>query len=56
LQSLVQEGIAGGGLGEGQFVGGRLEIVTEEGGVMAVAGGVDADADTSGRLRSGMVL
>ena len=56
LQSLVQEGVAGGGLGEGEFVGGGLEVVAEEDGIMAVAGGVDADADASRRLRSGSVL
>jgi hypothetical protein len=37
------------GLGEGEFGSGKLAIVAEEGGVMAVARGVDADADALGR-------
>jgi hypothetical protein len=56
FEPLPQEGIAGGRLGELEFVGGRLEIVLEEGGVVAVAGRVDADAAASGRLRSGGVV
>ena len=45
FEALAEEGIAGGRLGEGEFVGGGLEVVAEEGGVVAVAGGVDADAE-----------
>jgi hypothetical protein len=56
LESLVQQSVASGGLGESQFVGGGLKIVAEEDGVMAVAGGIDADTKASGRLRSGSVL
>ncbi len=50
-------GVAVGGLGELQFGGGGLQVVAQEGGVVAVARGVDADAEASelvaGRLRSG---
>ena len=56
FEALAEEGVAGGGLGEGEFVGGGLEVVAEEGGVVAVAGGVDADAEAAGRLRGGMVV
>ena len=60
FEPLAEQGVAGGGLGEGQFVGGGLEVVAEEGGVVAVAGGVDADADAGGgageRLRGGDLL
>lgn len=52
LQALPQGGIADGGLGELQLGGGGLEIVAEEGGIMAVARGVDADAD-AGHLPQG---
>jgi len=55
--------VAVAGLGEEEFGGGRLQIGAEEGGVVAVACGVDADADARGRLvgagrrwRSGGVL
>jgi hypothetical protein len=37
--------VAGGGLGEGEIVGGGAEVVAEEDGVVAVARGVEADAD-----------
>ncbi len=37
LESLAQLGVAIGRLGEGQFGGGRLVVVAEEGGVVAVA-------------------
>ncbi len=37
FEALAELGVAGGGLGEGQFVGGGLEVVAEEGGVVAVA-------------------
>ena len=56
LEPLAEAGVAGGGLGELQLVGGGLQVVPEEGGVVAVAGGVDADAAVSRRLRSGSVL
>jgi hypothetical protein len=56
LESLAKETVAGGGLGERQLVGSRLEVVLKEDSVMAVAGRVDADADASRRLRSGSVL
>jgi hypothetical protein len=58
-EPLAQLGIAGGGLTEGEFGGGALEVVAQEGGVGAVAGRVDADADTDGtrgRLRNGLAL
>jgi hypothetical protein len=51
LQALLQGGITGGRLGEGELVGGGLEVVFEEDGVVAVAGGVDADAAASRRQR-----
>jgi hypothetical protein len=41
----AQLGITGGGFDELQLAGGRLQIVVQEGGVMAVARGVDAHAD-----------
>ena len=37
FEALPQLGIAVGILGEGQLVGGRLEVVPEEGGVVPVA-------------------
>jgi hypothetical protein len=49
-QALAQLGVAGAGLGEGEFGGGGLQVVVEEAGVVAVTGGVDADADAP-RLR-----
>jgi hypothetical protein len=49
LEALAEQGIADARLGEGEFGGGGLEIVAEEGGIMAVAEGVDADADANGR-------
>ena len=55
FEPLAEEGVAGGRLGEGEFGGGGLEVVAEEGGVVAIAGGVDADAEASRRLRSGSV-
>jgi hypothetical protein len=45
FQPLPQQRVAGGGLGERQFVSSGLEVLAQEGGVMAVARGVDADAD-----------
>ncbi len=49
FESLLELGIALGGLGELQFVGCRLQILAQESGVMAIAGGVDADADACWR-------
>ncbi len=56
LEALAELVVSGGGLGEGEFVGGALEVVFEEGGVVAVAGRVDADAAASGRWRGGCGL
>ena len=61
LEACAQLGIAGGGLDELQLAGGRLQIVAQEGGVVPIARGVDADADADdfgiGQwLRSGSVL
>ena len=56
FESLPEEGIADGRLGELEFGGGGLQIVAEEGGVVAIAGRVDADAEASRRLRSGSVV
>ena len=50
-EPLAELGVASGGLGEGQFGGGGLEVVAEEGGVVAVARGVDADADAAWQRR-----
>jgi hypothetical protein len=44
-ESLLEPGVAGRRLGERQFGGGRLQVVAEEGGVVPIAGRVDADAD-----------
>ena len=56
FEPLPEQGVASGGRGELQFVGGGLEVVAEEGGVVAVAGGVDADADAARRWWSGRVV
>ena len=45
--------IALGGFGKGEFVGRGLEVFFEEGGVVSVARGVDADAAACRPLRSG---
>ena len=45
IESLAELVIAAAGLGEEQFGGGGLQIGSQEGGVVAVARGVDADAD-----------
>jgi hypothetical protein len=37
FEALAEERVAVGGLGEGQFVGGGLEVVVEEGGIVSVA-------------------
>ena len=50
LQALAKQGIAGGRFGEGQVGGGRLQVVPKEGGDMAIACGIDADAHTARRL------
>lgn len=47
LEALVELGVAVGSLGEGEFGGGGLEIVAQEGGIVTVARGVDADADAA---------
>jgi hypothetical protein len=49
-EALAELIVAGGGLGEGEIVGDGLEVVAEEDGVVAVARGVEADAD-AGRGR-----
>ncbi len=60
LQALAERVVAVGGFDEGQFVGGGRQVVAQEGGVVAVARGVDANADarggTSCPLRSGFRL
>jgi hypothetical protein len=56
LEALAEAGIADGRLREWEFVGGGLEVVAEEGGVVAVARRVDADAKAAGQLRSGRVV
>jgi hypothetical protein len=45
FQPLPQEGVASGGFGERQLVSSGLEILAQKGGVVAVARGVDADAN-----------
>ena len=37
--------IAVGALGESEFLGGGLEVIAEEGGIVAVASGIDTDTD-----------
>ncbi len=61
LETGAQLGITGGGFDELQLAGGRLQIVAQESGVVAVARGVDADADADHVgiglwLRSGSVV
>jgi hypothetical protein len=59
LEPLTELGVTCGRLGELQLGRGRLEVLAEEGGVVAIARGVDADADAdgggagAGRLRRG---
>jgi hypothetical protein len=48
FEALAELGVALGGLGDGEFGGGRLEVLAQKSGVMAVAGSVDADADADG--------
>ena len=45
LQTLAEQGVAVGGFGEGQLGCGRLEVIAEEGGVVPITRGVDANAD-----------
>jgi hypothetical protein len=56
LEALAEPGVAGGRLGEWQLGGGGLAILAEEGGLVPVARGVDADAAAARRWRSGSVL
>jgi hypothetical protein len=49
LDALLELGVAVGGFGELQLGGGGLEVVAQKGGVVAVARGVDADADAHRR-------
>src|SRR5262249_51366639 len=53
FESLAQPRVAGGRLGEGQLRGGGLEVVAQERGIVAVAGGIDADATAARRLQGG---
>jgi hypothetical protein len=45
LEPSAELGVAVSGLGEGEFVGSGLQILLEEGGIVAVARGIDADAE-----------
>src|SRR5262249_15956397 len=56
FEALPEGGIAGGRLGKRQLGSSGLKILLEEGGVMAVARGVDADAEAARRLRSGSAV
>ena len=56
FEALAEEGVAGGRFGKREFVGGWLKVVAEEGGVVAVAGRINTDADASRRLRSRSVV
>ena len=53
FESSAKLGVAVGGLGEREFVGGRLKIVAQKGGVVTVARGVDADAEARQIRRDG---
>jgi hypothetical protein len=44
-EAVTQLGVAGGGFDHFQFGGGLVQVGVEEGGIVAVARGVDADAD-----------
>jgi hypothetical protein len=48
LEAAAELGVALGRLGEGQLGAGGPEVVAQEGGVVAVARGVDAHADAGG--------
>ena len=50
FETLAELGVAVGGFDELELGGGRLEVVAQEGGVVAVARGVDADADADGMV------
>jgi hypothetical protein len=54
-QTLAEQMVARGGLGEGKFGGSGLKVVTQEAGVVAIARGVDANAkaDRQGGRRCG---
>src|SRR5262245_28581233 len=52
-QALAEQFIAGGRLSESQFVGGDLQVVAQKAGVVAVARGIDADAEAGGRRKDG---
>ena len=59
FESLAEQLVSGGRLGELQLGGGGLESVVEKDGVVSIARGVDADADgdgAGGRLRSVSVV
>jgi hypothetical protein len=53
FEALAELSVAGGRLGEAQFRCRRLQILTQEGGVVPIARGVDTDADTGRRGRRG---
>jgi hypothetical protein len=59
FESIAKLCITLGGLGEREFVGSRLEVIAQEGDIVAVTRGVDADAEARGkrgRLRDGSGL
>ena len=56
FETLPQQGITGGRRGELQLGSGGLQLLVEEDGVVAVAGGVDADTEAAWRLRGGVWL
>ena len=47
FQALPQQRVAGSGFRELQLGGRGLEVILEEGGLVTVAGGVDADAEAA---------
>jgi hypothetical protein len=47
FEVLAAEGVAGGGCRERSIGGSRLEVVLENAGPVAIARGVDADAEAS---------
>jgi hypothetical protein len=53
IAALPQPGLARGGRGERACGGGGLQVVAEEDGRVAVAGGVDTNAEAARRWRSG---
>ena len=56
FEALPEQGVASSRHGEGQLLGGRLEVVAEEDGIMAVACGVKADTNAANGWRSGRGL